>query len=128
MKKIIITEAQYNRILEFEKSNVVLITENRDTIYGVAKLMGVKLTGMNLEIANKALDNEKMLGDILSTLEDDFKFESLVKSMEEKGMEDAKEKILKQGDTIIDKFNEICDKKGINKEMNQFIFDRASLK
>jgi hypothetical protein len=127
MKKIIITEAQYNRILEFEKTSA-LITENRDTIYGVAKLMGVKLTGMNLEVANKALDNEKSLSDILSTLEDDFKFEALIKSMEEKGMENAKEKILKQGDTIIDKFNEICDKKGINKEMNQFIFDRASLK
>ncbi len=128
MKKIIITETQYNRILEFEKRNRVLINENREILYGVAKLMGVKLTGMNLELASKALDDEKTLGDILSTLEDDLKFETLIKSMEEKGMENAKEKLLKQSDSIIDKFNEICDKKGINKEMNQFIFDRSSLK
>lgn len=128
MKKIIITEAQYNQILEFEKANRVIISENRGVIYGVAKLMGVKLTGMNLEVANKALDNEKILGDILKTFEDDFKFDNLIKAMEEKGMENAKEKLLKQGDSIIDKFNQICDEKGLDKEMNQFIFDRSSLK
>lgn len=128
MKKIIITETQYSKILLFEKNNRALITESREVLYGIAKLMDVKLSGMNLEVANKALDDEKVLKNILTTLEDDNKFDTLVGEMESKGMENAKDKLLKHGDSIVNKFNNICEKKGLTDRMNEFIFDRSSLK
>lgn len=107
MAKIKITREQYDKIVLHEQmSRSKMLTETtQDVVLGVAMLAGLKLTGTNEIVAKKALEDEKTLGLIKSTLEDESKTKELVKKFEEKGMNDVNVFLSKNADKIQDGFN-----------------------
>jgi len=107
MAKIKITQEQYNKIILHEQaSRSNLLTETtHDVVLGIAMLAGLKLTGTNEIMAKNALENEKTLGLIKSTLEDQAKTKELVKKFEEKGMNDVGGFLSKNADSIVTGFN-----------------------
>lgn len=147
MKKIKVTSEQYNRILLKEKEarllcSDVIINENfnqpelleeglKEVLLGVALLMGVNLSGQNREIANSALRNNNVMGQIKTTLEDENKTKNLAKVFAEKGMDNPELKLAKNAQKIVDTYNEIALDNDIkykvsNKVANNLIaLDRA---
>lgn len=107
MAKLKITQEQYNKIVLHEQvSRLNLLTETtHEAILGIAMLAGMKLTGTNDIMAKKALEDEKTLGIIKNTLEDDSKTKELVKKLEEKGMSDVNDFLSKHADSIIKNYN-----------------------
>jgi hypothetical protein len=107
MAKLKITQEQYNKIVLHEQvSRLNLLTETtHEAILGIAMLAGMKLTGTNDIMAKKALEDEKTLGIIKNTLEDDSKTKELVKKLEEKGMSDVNNFLSKHADSIIKNYN-----------------------
>lgn len=108
MTKLKITQEQYNKIILHEQvSRSKLLNETtHDVVLGIAKLAGLKLTGTNEVIAKAALENDKTLGLIKSTLEDESKVKELVKKFEEKGMNDVGVFLSKNAELIVSGFNE----------------------
>lgn len=107
MAKIKITQEQYDKIVLHEQmSRSKMLTETtHDVVLGVAMLAGLKLTGTNEIMANKALEDEKTLGLIKSTLEDQNKTKELVKKFEEKGMGDVDSFLSNHAESIVNNFN-----------------------
>ena len=113
MGKIKITESQYNKILlheQAERKNI--LTEGpKEVMLGVAVLAGIKLTGQNEFLSQKALKDSSVLRDIKSTFEDEGRLKELVSKMEEKGMESPSLLLSKNAKLIVDKFNELSSDK-----------------
>jgi len=114
MTKIRITEAQYTRILLHGKQ-VRLLKEEAKTdmpvlpkniVFGVAKLLGVQLTGHNKKDAENALNDAETMRDIKRSMEDSNKREELMNDLELKGMKNASERFLNSSDDFVNKFNE----------------------
>jgi len=97
MIKLIITENQYKSILLFENSDDILL--------GLAKVMDIKLTGQNENIANNAVKSKSTMGAIKNALEDSEKIKEFIESLTNKGMDDASNKLLYKTDIIADNFN-----------------------
>jgi hypothetical protein len=69
--KIIINESQYKKLLTLASSNKESLNEGwKEVVLGVAMLLGLNLTGQNKVVAQNALNNEKFIEQIKSTLED----------------------------------------------------------
>jgi len=113
MGKLKITESQYNKILlheQAERKNI--LTEGpKEVMLGVAVLAGIKLTGQNEFLSQKALKDSSVLRDIKSTFEDEGRLKELVSKMEEKGMESPSLLLSKNAKLIVDKFNELSSDK-----------------
>ncbi len=108
MAKIKITQEQYNKIVLHEQmSRSKMLTETtHDVVLGVAMLAGLKLTGTNEIMAKKALEDEKTLGLIKSTLEDQSKTKELLKKFEEKGMGDVDTFLSNNAESIVSNYND----------------------
>ena len=113
MGKLKITESQYNKILlheQAERKNI-LAEGLKEVMLGVAVLAGIKLTGQNEFLSQKALKDSSVLRDIKSTFEDEDRLKELVSKMEEKGMESPSLLLSKNAKLIVDKFNELSSDK-----------------
>jgi hypothetical protein len=124
MKKIKITSEQYNRILLKEKEerlscSDVMVNENfnqpelleeglKEVLLGVALLMGVNLSGQNREMADLALQNDSIMAQIKTTLEDENKTKDLAKAFAEKGMDNPELRLAQNAEKIADAYNEIA--------------------
>ena len=80
----------------------------KEVLLGVALLMGVNLSGQNREIANLALQNDNVMGQIKNTLEDETKTKELAKAFAEKGMENPELRLAQNAEKIADAYNEIA--------------------
>jgi hypothetical protein len=108
MARLKITQEQYNKIILHEQASrsSLLVETTNEVVLGVAKLAGLKLSGQNEIIANKALNDAKTMGLIKSTLEDENKVKELVGKMEEKGMKDVESFLSKNVDSLVKKYNQ----------------------
>jgi len=128
MPKIRITTEQYNKILLHEQNNRInslnkLNEGNKEVVLAVSKLMGLNLSGLNKEIAEKALNNKSVMGEILSTFEDENKINDLISNLEEKGMKNAKEKLSTKAKDIINNYNKISEENKIWLKLGIFIMN-----
>jgi hypothetical protein len=77
MSRIKITYEQYNRLILNEhqnRSNKINLNEDmKEVLLGVSLMMGVRLTGQNKEVAEKALKNDSSMLEIKNVLEDSNK-------------------------------------------------------
>lgn len=128
MPKIRITTEQYNKILLHEQNNRInflnkLNEGNKEVVLAVSKLMGLNLSGLNKEMAEKALNNKSVMGEILSTFEDENKINDLISNLEEKGMKNAKEKLSTKAKDIINNYNKISEENKIGLKLGIFIMN-----
>lgn len=117
MKKVLLTEQQLEMLVKYidetENKKEVLEEGWKDVALGVLALMGVGLTGANAQTANNALDNEATLKQIEQTLETP-RIDSLIKTLEDRGMENAEELINQNAETIVNAYNYAAKKKNVN--------------
>lgn len=125
MRKIKITSEQYTNLLLREQrtrlSSKLLNESNKEVLLAVSSLMGVNLSGLNKEIAEKALKDKTIMNKVVSTLENDEKINELISNLEEKGMKNAKDKLSVNSKKIVDNFNENSDKNNLGLKMGSFI-------
>jgi hypothetical protein len=128
MKKIIITNRQYNNIILREQkerlitdsnSEVVLEEGFKDVVLGVALLMGINLSGLNKENAKKSITDDLIMSEIKSTLEDEEKAKELSKAFLEKGLEKSDIILAKNAVKIVEKFNELAKDYGMTHRLTQ---------
>lgn len=127
MKKIKITQEQYNKLIITEQKrlfnnpsdllsesvnrNAELLEEGwKEIVLGVSMLMGLNLTGQNAVGAEKATHDVNIMKQIEATLEDKTKTQELIDAMKEKGMKDPSVMLAKNADEIEDNYNELSDK------------------
>lgn len=116
MKKLIITEQQYQLILNYQDKQQ--LNEGwKEIVLGTAMLLGVNLSGQNKLIAQDAIKNQQILTQIKNTLESD-KIEDLSQSLEDAGLRNALDKIENNAKTIEDKFNKIAKDKGLDYKLS----------
>jgi hypothetical protein len=126
MAKIKITSEQYNKILLHEQNNRLnsskkLNEGQKEVVLAVSKLMGLELSGLNKEMADKALKDKAVMREILSTFEDVNKIKNLISSLEEKGMENAKDKLSTNAKDIVNNYNKASEENKIGIKMGLFI-------
>jgi hypothetical protein len=126
MAKIKITTEQYNKILLHEQNNRLNSSKKlnegvKEVVLAVSKLMGLKLSGLNKEMADKALKDKAVMREILSTFEDVNKIKNLISSLEEKGMENAKDKLSTNAKDIVNNYNKASEENKIGIKMGLFI-------
>jgi hypothetical protein len=126
MVKIKITSEQYNKILLHEQNNLLNSSKKlnegvKEVVLAVSKLMGLKLSGLNKEMAEKALKDKSVMGEIFSTFEDSNKIKNLISNLEEKGMENAKEKLSTNAKDIVNNYNKASEENKIGIKMGLFI-------
>ncbi len=88
MSKIIITESQLKKIVEYKKSMINESDRSR-MVLAMAKLAGFKLSGYNEDIANKALNNKDLLNKLGRQISNQKSLENLIIGLEEAGLKDA---------------------------------------
>ena len=117
MAKIKITTEQYNTLLLREQESRLntpqrLLNENsKEVILGMALLAGLKLSGLNKSLAEKAIQDKAVVNQIKTTLEDEHKAKDLAKSFGEKGLANPDHFFAKNADKITDEFNKISEDK-----------------
>ena len=87
--RIKLTSEQYDRLVLREqetRSKEPLNEGMRDVLLGVAELMEVKLSGLNKELAIKALSDGNIMREIKTTLEDEERFKEFTELLSEKGV------------------------------------------
>ena len=95
-------------ILQEGMNSRKILTENKEVVLGVALLLGVKLSGLNNELAHKYIVDDKVIGQIKNILGDEFKTKELIKNMEEKGMSDVKTLLTKKAEEVVKNFDKFC--------------------
>jgi len=143
MIKIKITSNQYDRILLHEQkarlmnsnelnligsdSSTDLLEEGwKDVVLGVAMLLGVGLSGVNKVAAQDALKNAKTMSQIKTTLEDEAKTKELADLLQEKGYKNAEDRLAKNAENIINKFNEISKANKLNYKVSEKVLTNLS--
>jgi len=133
MTKIKITSEQYNKILLHEQhvrtNSLKTLNEGiKEVVLGVSMLMGINLTGLNKEQAEKALKDKNVMLEISSTFENESKIDELIKNLEEKGMVNAKEKLSSKANQVITKFNKISEENNFGINLGLFIMSKLKNK
>lgn len=117
MSKLIITKNQFSIIIEHINNEKKIINEGwRDIVLGTAMLLGLPLTGQNKIVAQDALKNEKIMGNIKTTLESD-KLDDIAISLEEIGLKDALFKLKNNTKEIEIKYNKIASDNNIKNKL-----------
>lgn len=125
--KLIITESQYNRL--FLKENKELnFNFDVDTILGFTKLIGIPLKGQNEFLANKALENKKIVSKIYSILTDSEEETKMSEDLINKGMKNSNEKIVSNAEKIVKNFNEYSGKLGLEQRLTMNTLINNALK
>ena len=117
--RVKLTEKQLNMVMLNEsKTRKILKESDREVILGLSLLLGVKLSGLNNELAHKYINDDKIVNKIKTTLSNEFKTEEIIKSMEEKGMSDAKNLLKSKSKEIVDNFDKFCGPDKHDADMN----------
>jgi hypothetical protein len=133
MKRLKITNEQYNRIILHEqKSRILMEAEQKDlkhsneVLLGVAKLMGLDVKGYNEKTADKALTKSEVMKSIKDSLESETKRKELMDDLKSKGFTDSN--ILYKVDTIAKNFNEYSKENKLGYTMDDFSLVNKILK
>jgi|TARA_R110002111_G_C6004149_1_gene373577 outer membrane protein OmpA-like peptidoglycan-associated protein len=105
MKKVYITEAQAELIVNHIKNEKTINESWKDVVLGVALLAGISLTGHNKAQAQTALEDSKVLAQVQSVLQDE-RLSKVVDSLESAGLNNAEEYIKKNARKIEKKFDQ----------------------
>jgi hypothetical protein len=125
MKRIKITERQYQNLLSHINENRQTINEGEDVIKSdlnvllmVSNLLGLSLTGLNKIKLENALKSLSVYEQVKFTLESKEKLEELIESLEIKGMSEPKRKLKEKLSTIISKFNTLSSENGFDVKLS----------
>jgi hypothetical protein len=120
MTKLIITKEQYERLVINEQSSRVIIENEQslntsnDILLGLAKIMGVNLTGFNLHKAENIIKNSKKMLELKKIIQNPEKRQGLIDDLNTKGMISPNDKVLYKSSDIADNFNKISKENGFD--------------
>lgn len=127
--KLLITESQLeiivNHIQETNKQKTILIEGWKDIVLGTAMLMGIELSGLNSEIAKKALTDLETIKKINDTI-GSSKLEKVAETLEGGGLKDAMSKIQNNAQKIKEKLEFAANKQGLKVNVYVYIDDKTS--
>jgi hypothetical protein len=133
MKRLKITNEQYNRIILHEQNSRILmeaeqkgLKHSNEVLLGIAKLMGLDVKGYNEKTADKALTKSKVMKSIKDSLESETKRKELMDDLKSKGFTDSN--ILYKADTIAKNFNEYSKENKLGYTMDDFSLVNKILK
>ena len=133
MKRLKITNEQYNRILLHEQKSRILmeaeqksLNHSNEVLLGVAKLMGLDVKGYNEKTVDKALTNSKVMKSIKDSLESETKRQELMDDLKSKGFMDSN--VLYKADTIAKNFNKHSKENNLNYSIDSFNLVNKMLK
>lgn len=133
MKRLKITNEQYDRIILHEqKSRILMEAEQKglehsnEVLLGVAKLMGLDVKGYNEKTADKALTKSEVMKSIKDSLESETKRKELIDDLKSKGFTDSN--ILYKADTIAKNFNKYSKENKLGYTMDDFSLVKKILK
>jgi len=125
MKRLKITNEQYNRIILHEQKSRILmeveekgLNHSNEVLLGVAKLMGLDVKGFNEKTADKALTNPKVMKSIKDSLESETKRKELMDDLKSKGFTDSN--VLYKAETIAKNFNKYSKENKLGYTMDNF--------
>lgn len=127
--KVLLTEKQLDVLKLYINENEkkpILQEGLKEVALGVLLLMGVKLSGMNAQIGNDALNNESTLKEIESTLISP-KIETLAEKLENIGVKNPMDLIEKNRFKLVVAFNETAKNRGFNLKLTK-IYNEDELK
>jgi hypothetical protein len=121
MAKLIITEKQYNAILEHVKQLKVSINESDkaitidlDILLAIGSILGFDISGYNKIKAENALKDVKTFQSIKDILTSEDKIKELIKSFEIKNMPEPTKKLSDNKSKLISKFNKLSKENGFD--------------
>ena len=132
MARIKITTQQYETLILREQETRlkapqrVLNEDSKEVTLGMALLSGLKLSGLNKELAEKAIADEAVINQIKATLEDRYKTKDLAKSFGEKGLANSDYFFANNADKIIDAFNKVAGDKQVGEGAKLNLLDLDS--
>jgi hypothetical protein len=133
MKRLKITNEQYNRIILHEQKSRILmeaeqksLNHSNEVLLGVAKLMGLDVKGYNEKTADKALTNSEVMKSIKDSLESETKRKELMDDLKSKGFTDSN--ILYKADKIAKNFNKYSKENKLGYTMDDFSLVKKILK
>ena len=133
MKRLKITNEQYNRIILHEQKSRILmeaeqkgLNHSNEVLLGVAKLMGLDVKGYNEKTADKALTNSEVMKLIKDSLESETKRKELMDDLKSKGFTDSN--ILYKADKIAKNFNKYSKENKLGYTMDDFSLVKKILK
>jgi hypothetical protein len=133
MKRLKITNEQYNRIILHEQKSRILmeaeqkgLNHSNEVLLGVAKLMGLDVKGFNTTIADKALTDSDVMKSIKDSLESETKRQELMDDLKSKGFMDSK--VLYKSDTIAKNFNKYSKENKLDYSIDSFNLVNKMLK
>jgi len=133
MKRLKITNEQYDRIILHEqKSRILMETEQKglnhsnDILLGIAKLMGLNIKGFNSTIADNAVKNKDTMKMIKNSLENTSKRQELIDDLISKGL--VEPNMLYKADSISSNFNKYSKENDLGYTMDNFSLVNKILK
>ena len=133
MKRLKITNEQYDRIILHEQKSRILmeaeqkgLNNSNEVLLGIAKLMGLDVKGYNEKAADKALTKSEVMKSIKDSLESETKRKELIDDLKSKGFTDSN--ILYKADTIVKNFNKYSKENKLGYTMDDFSLVKKILK
>lgn len=133
MKRLKITNEQYDRIILHEQKSRILmeaeqkgLNHSNEVLLGVAKLMGLDVKGYNEKAADKALTKSEVMKSIKDSLESETNRKELIDDLKSKGFTDSN--ILYKADTIVKNFNKYSKENKLGYTMDDFSLVKKILK
>jgi len=133
MKRLKITNEQYNRIILHEqKSRILMESEQKslnhsnEVLLGIAKLMGLNIKGFNATIADSAVKKDDVMKSIKDSLDDSNKRQELIDDLIAKGL--VKANMLYKADSIASNFNKFSKENNLGYSMDNFSLINKILK
>jgi hypothetical protein len=133
MKRLKITNEQYDRIILHEQKSRILmeaeqkgLNHSNEVLLGIAKLMGLDVKGYNEKAADKALTKSEVMKSIKDSLESETKRKELIDDLKSKGFTDSN--ILYKADTIAKNFNKYSKENKLGYTMDDFSLVKKILK
>ena len=133
MKRLKITNEQYNRIILHEQNSRILmeaeqkgLNHSNEVLLGVAKLMGLNVKGFNATIADAALKKDDVMKSIKDSLQSETKRQELMDDLKAKGLLNSN--VLYKADTIASNFNKISKENNLNYSIDGFNLVNKMLK
>jgi len=105
MKKIILTESQFKRLMVSSKDEKVIEEGVKEILLGAAMLLGVSMNAQNTKDAETALNNQETIENLNKFIENDSARQKLVDKFEGMGVNDVEERLLKNNKKLIQMLN-----------------------
>jgi hypothetical protein len=120
MAKLKITNEQYSRLILKEHNSRLLneseqsLNTSNDILLGLAKIMGVNLTGFNSHKAENIIKDSKKMLELKKIIQNPEKRQGLIDDLNTKGMINPNDKVLYKSSDIADNFNKISKENGFD--------------